>query len=132
MMPNSSEFISVENAGLVAGFNEAVAARALPRGQLKKLESFGLEQHVNQVAKHGQRQDKEGNHHEEEPELDVVEKLDGFKEEPEASAAGGGKQGNHKSRCHKCQIVDVRIPTCQSRPDLRPPLLFIIYHADYQ
>ena len=51
------------------------------------LEFLRLQQHVDQVAEHGQRQDKKRNHHGEAG-LDVVEKIDRFVEEPEAGQAG--------------------------------------------
>ena len=63
------------------------------------LEFLGLQQHVDQVAEHGQRQDKKRNHHGEAG-LDVVEKIDRFVEEPEAGQADDGEQWNHQDGCH--------------------------------
>jgi hypothetical protein len=47
-------------------------AKEIERG--KRLEALGLQEHVHEVAKHGQREGKEGKHHGAR-QLDIIKKV---------------------------------------------------------
>jgi hypothetical protein len=68
-------------------------AKEIERG--KRLEALGLQEHVHEVAKHGQREGKEGKHHGER-QLDIIKKVNRLIEKPEGRQASGGKQRNHQ------------------------------------
>ena len=65
-----------------------------PAGIYFFAQKLGRAAHHEAGDEYGQRQDKKSNHHGETG-LDVVEKIDGFIEKPEARQASGNEQRNH-------------------------------------
>jgi hypothetical protein len=72
-------------------------AKEIERG--KRLEALGLQEHVHEVAKHGQREGKEGKHHGAR-QLDVIKKVNRLIKKPEGRQASGGEQRNHQQGSH--------------------------------
>jgi hypothetical protein len=76
----------------------------------KQLKFFGLQQHVAQVAKGGQREQQQGKHHStgnEAGKSDALAEADGAVEQPEAGQAGGREQWEKQGREHKRGVVMV-------------------------